>query len=92
MSSLAKMKLDLQNLEKQREQLELKIGSANKQFKVGLWVIGGGITLIPLYGFGVIFLLGGILYALYNSERKSHFRDALEDVENKIQILEESMA
>jgi hypothetical protein len=91
MSSLAEMKAELVGLEEQKGRLRAKIARAGKQVKVGLWVIGGGVTLIPLYGAGVILLLAGILYAFVNNERKNRFQVSLADIEARINRLEESM-
>ena len=91
MSSLAKMKAELNSLEDQKTLLLSNIARTGKQFKVGLWLMGGGITLIPLYGSGLILLVAGGIYAFVNNERRNIFRDTLEDVENHIHKLEESM-
>ena len=91
MSSLAKMKAELNSLEEQKNTLLSRIERTGKQFKVGLWLMGGGITLIPLYGSGLILLIAGGIYAFVNNERRNIFRDALEDVEEHIHTLQESM-
>ncbi|HTX92297.1 MAG TPA: hypothetical protein VMC09_13890 [Anaerolineales bacterium] len=92
MSSLAEMKADLTMLEEQKKLLRVKMAQARKQAKVGLWIIGGGVTLIPLYGAGVILLILGIVYAFVNNERKNKFQDSLADIQNRIKHLEELMA
>jgi hypothetical protein len=91
MSSLAEMKAELIKLEEQKKLLRAKKAQAGKQVKVGLWIIGGGVTLTPLYGVGVILLAAGIIYAFVNNERKNKFQDSLADIENRINSLAELM-
>jgi len=91
MSSLAELKSELIGLEETRRRLRGQIAQAGKQVKVGLWVIGGGVTLIPLYLVGVIFVVGGILYAFINNERKNRFQVTLAEIETRIASLEELM-
>jgi hypothetical protein len=85
------MKADLTRLEDQRKLLRARRAQASKQVKVGLWLIGGGVTLIPLYGAGVVLLAVGILYAFVNNERKNRFQDSIADIENRINSLAELM-
>ena len=91
MSTLAEIKAELAKLEDQKKLLRRKIAQAGKQVKVGFWIIGGGVTLIPLYGAGVILLVAGILYAFVNNERKNRFQDALVEIENRVDDLAELM-
>lgn len=92
MRSLAEMKADLTRLEQQEELLRTKMAHAGKQIKVGLWLIGGGVTLIPLYGAGVIMLAAGILYAFVSNERKSRYQYSLAAIRERINSLADSMA
>ncbi len=92
MSSLAKMKAELFQLEEKKKLLRAKKAKADKQVKLGLWIIGGGVTLLPLYGTGVILIAAGIIYAFINDLRKTSFQDSLADVEMEINNLEEWMA
>jgi len=92
MSTQAEMKLRLDELEKQKSQLDDAIELASQRFKWGLWGIGIGVILIPLYGIGIPVLLVSGAAALYYSIKRSSSQDKLGDIETEIHKLEISMA
>jgi len=92
MSTQAEMKLRLDELEKQKSQLDDAIELAGQRFKWGLWGIGIGVILIPLYGIGIPVLLVSGAAALYYSIKRSSSQDKLGDIETEIHKLEISMA
>ena len=92
MSTQAEMKLRLDELEVQKKQFEDTIEKASQRFKWGLWGIGIGAILIPLYGAGVPVLLLSIATVLYYSIKRSSSQDKLGDLETEIHKLEISMA
>jgi len=92
MSTQAEMKSRLDELEKQKSQLEDMIEMAGQRFKWGLWGIGIGVILIPLYGLGIPVLLISGAAALYYSIKRSSSQDKLGDLESEIHKLEISMA
>lgn len=92
MSTQAELKSHLDELEKQKKQLEDAIETANQRFKWGLWGIGIGVILIPLYWLGIPVLLVSGATVLYYSIKRSSNQDKLGDVETEIHKLEISMA
>ena len=92
MSTQAELKSHLDELEKQKKQLEDAIEMANQRFKWGLWGIAIGMILIPLYWLGIPVLLISGATVLYYSIKRSSSQDKLGDVETEIHRLEISMA
>jgi len=92
MSTQAEMKSHLDELEIQKKQLIDTIERASQRFKWGLWGIGIGAILIPLYGVGIPVLLVSAAGVLYYSIKRSSSQDKLGDLESEIHKLEISMA
>jgi len=92
MSTQAELKSQLDELEKQKKQLEDTIETASQRFKWGLWGIGIGVILIPLYWLGIPVLLISGATVLYYSIKRSSSQDKLGDLETEIHKLEISMA
>jgi hypothetical protein len=92
MSTQAELKSHLDELEKQKKQLEDAIEMASQRFKWGLWGIAIGVILIPLYWLGIPVLLISGATVLYYSIKRSSSQDKLGDVETEIHRLEISMA
>ena len=92
MSTQTEMKSRLDELEKHKRQLENAIETTSHRFKWGLWGIGIGVILIPLYGLGIPVLLVSGAAALYYSIKRSSNQDKLSDLESEIHKLEISMA
>ena len=92
MSTQAEMKSHLDELEIRKKQLVDIIEKASQRFKWGLWGIGIGVILIPLYGVGIPVLVVSIATVLYYSIRRSSSLDKLGDLETEIHKLEISMA
>ena len=92
MSTQAEMKSRLDELEKQKNQLEDAIEAESQRFKWSLWGIGIGVVLIPLYWLGIPILLISGLAAIYYSAKRSNSQDKLGDLETEIHKLEISMA
>jgi hypothetical protein len=91
MNTLAKMKSQLVELEVQKKKLKTEIELAGKRFKLSLWLAGGGVALLPLYGAGVVLILAGGLMAMVVNERKNKLQEKLADTESQIHQLELSM-
>ena len=92
MSTQAELKSHLDELEKQKKRLEDAIETASQRFKWGLWGIGIGVILIPLYWLGIPVLSVSGATVLYYSIKRSSSQDKLGDVETEIHKLEISMA
>lgn len=92
MSTQAEMKSHLDELETQKKQLVDTIEMASQRFKWGLWGIGIGVILIPLYGVGIPVLLISVATVIYYSIKRSSSQDKLDDLETEIHKLEISMA
>jgi|GEM_PF-6787928 len=91
MTSLAKMKAELVELEAQKKRLKIDIVRKDKRFKLCLWLAGGGVALLPLYGSGIIMILAGGIMAMIVSEQRTRLKDRLEEVDTQITKLELSM-
>ena len=91
MNSLAKMKAELVQLESEKNKLKADIFESGKRFKLCLWLMGGGVALLPLYGSGVIMILAGGFMAIIVNERRGRLKDKLSEVEMQITRLELSM-
>ena len=91
MSSLANMKVQIVELEGQKEKLATEINKAGKQYKFGLWGMLIGVFLIPLYGIGLLPIAAGGLMAFINANKRAKYRDELENLDTKIHKLNSSM-
>jgi hypothetical protein len=92
MNNLAKMKAELVELDTQKKKLKTEIEISRKRFKLCLWVVGGGVALLPLYGTGVFMIIAGGVMALIVNERQNRLQDRLAEVDAQIIKLEISMA
>jgi len=91
-STLAKMKAELVELEIQKKKLTAEIEKNGMQFRLGLWIMVGGVILIPVYGIGIAVSLIGMVIAIINNEKRAKEQDTLAEVIEKISDLENSMA
>jgi len=91
MSNLAKMKVELERLEIQKKKLKNDIVIMGKRFKLCLWLAGGGVALLPLYGFGVIMILAGGIMAMVANIKQSNLQSKLADVNEEIVELKLAM-
>ena len=91
-STLAKMKAELAELEIRKKMLADQIEKNGKQFRLGLWILVGGVILIPVYGIGIAVSLIGMVIAIINNEKRTKEQDTLAEVLEKISDLENSMA
>lgn len=91
MNTLAKMKAELEQLEAQKKKLKVDIFEWGKRFKLCLWLMGGGVALLPLYGSGVVMILAGGAMAIIVNEKRARLQDKLNEVETQITRLEISM-
>jgi hypothetical protein len=91
MSTLAKMKSELVELEVQKKKLKTSIEYYGKRFKLCLWLVGGGVALLPLYGTGIIMILVGGVLAMVANEKRNSLQANLADVDSQINKIEISM-
>ncbi len=92
MSSLANMKVQIVEMESRKEKLATEMNKAGKQYKFSLWAVVIGVFLIPLYGIGLIPIAAGGLTAFINADKRTKYRDELENLDAKINKLNSSMA
>jgi hypothetical protein len=92
MTSLTEMKTQLIELEDQKEKLNIAMLKANQRIKMGLWGIGLGVILLPLYWSGVPVLLVAGITALFYFGKRAGYQDKLEIIETEIHELETCMA
>jgi len=92
MNSLANMKGQIIELESRKDQLAAEINKAGRQYRFGLWGVLIGIFLIPFYGIGLLPVVVCGLMAFINSNRRSKYRDELENLDARISKLNSSMA
>jgi hypothetical protein len=91
-STLAKMKAELAELEIRKKMLTDEIEKNGRQFRLGLWIMVGGVALIPVYGIGIAVALLGMVIAIINNEKRAKEQDNLAEILEKISDLENSMA
>ncbi len=92
MNSLANMKVQIVEMEGRKEELSTEINKASKQYKLSLWGVVVGVFLIPLYGIGLLPIAAGGLMAFITADKRAKYRDELQNLDDKINKLNSSMA
>lgn len=92
MTSLAEMKTQLDELEGQKQELNLALQKAKRLFQMSLWGMGIGVIMLPFYWSGVpVLLIAGIMALVYTG-KQSRSQEKLDNLEEQIHHLEISMA
>lgn len=92
MSTIAEMKVELEEMIEKRPILEKQRDDAQRSYKIGLIGVLAGLILIPVYGLGLLFILAGGMAAITQSGKKSKASKELERLNETVSELRREIA
>ena len=90
--TLPEMRVELEELQDKRRNLEKKIEDVNKQYKIGMWGILLGVPLLFAYGFGLLLIVAGGLAAVTNVSKRNATNKELDTTNASIKELRRKIA
>lgn len=90
--TLPEMRVELEELQDKRRNLEKKIEDVNKQYKIGMWGILLGVPLLFAYGFGLLLIVASGLAAVTNVSKRNATNKELDTTNASIKELRRKIA